>query len=165
MSKARSDQIFLICIFAFSSVFMNWVWLHGVMDARSFKNKGTPAIAIVLELRGVRNGGKAGTYYRYLLDLDGRRFEKDLINRRLELGKRYAVLISSSDPDDFVIGTPQDSILSINASKEGGGLWGWLVVVMLPIIGAMSVIMTVWSVAALRNQKQLRYIYAPFKRS
>ncbi len=143
---------------------MNWLWLHGVIDAHSIKNKGTPAIAIALELKGVRYGGKAGNYHRYLLELNGHRFEKELLNIGLELGKRYAVLISPTDPDEFVIGTPQDSTLRIYSSQVGGGLWGWLVVLILPIMGVGSVIMSAWSIAALRAQTQLKYIALPFKR-
>ena len=164
MSKARSDQVFLVCLFALSAVFMNWLWLDGVIDAHSIKYKGTPAIAIVLELKGVRYGGKAGHYHRYLLELNGHRFEKELLNIRLEHGKRYAVLISPTDPDEFVLGTPQDSTLRIYSSQMGGGLWGWLVVLILPIMGVGSLIMAAWSIAALRAQTQLKYIALPFKR-
>ena len=108
----------------------------------------------MLELRGVRHTGKAGNYYRYLLDISGRQFEIELFNK-LELGKRYDVLISPDNPDKFVISTPHDSTLQIYSSQLGGGFRGWLWVLILPLMAAGWAIQ---AIATRRTQKRKWYV-------
>jgi len=81
MSKARPEPFLVRVLVAFAAIFLVWLWVHGITDAYFYKEKGIPATPTVLELRGVRHAGKAGNYYRYLLELSGRQFESELFNK------------------------------------------------------------------------------------
>jgi hypothetical protein len=166
MSKARSHPILaayvLVPIILFGAILMTWIWTTEFMEARSYKEKGLPASAIALELRGVRNAYKAGNYYRYLMELNGRCLESEF-ERRLELGKRYDVLISATDPDKFVLGSPQDWTLSIYANKSGCGFLGWATTLMLPLMVIAGVVLTVQTIVARRRRGRGAYLFPPFK--
>ncbi len=158
MSKARPAPIFFVYFFysAFAA-FAACLWTHGFMDARSYKEKGSPGTMTAFQLRGTRRAPKSPTYYRYLIELNGRSLESELM-RKLVLGTSYAVLISPGDPDKFVIGTSQDSTLRIYASQTGGGFWGWVFIFIWPSIVIVCLVSLRQEIAARRIQQQRRYI-------
>lgn len=122
-------RLFLVlCVLLLASL-----WIASLRKAWHLNHEGILTSLRVVESLGTRYAPKAGTFYRYRLEINNYAFEADM---RIELvaGKQYSVLVSPQSNTNFVLAKPSDSLLHVFSQTSGGGFIGWCFVFGLPAL-------------------------------
>jgi hypothetical protein len=96
-----------------------WAGVSSALETYAFWRHGIEKTAHVVDLDHTTRVPKGGTSFRYVIEVDGRRFVESF-RMRLPAGGEVAVLALPEDPDHVTLGNSESSAFEIYSNSLGG---------------------------------------------